>query len=117
MTEVCTEGGSFVVLPSAEVRRLAEEHLTKCRSARELDWRRAAEYRRSEIERSWSHRIFRSTVPSVDEIVRSMKADQLCCLFYDRDQYGEDRARYLLAAARYAETVNVSARDLYMITP
>jgi hypothetical protein len=56
-------------------------------------------------------------VPTVDEIVKDMKADRLCGLFYDRDQYGEERAWYLLAAARYAETVNVSARDLYMITP
>ena len=111
--------GSFVVLASADVEKMAEKCIEAVRQGREEKKRKAIERAAKEFERSWWNKLLRRALPSEAVLWEKMRrgpfyeADFIKITYFEQEQ----TAKKLLAAARLAPAfMCVSIDDLARIT-
>ncbi len=109
---------SFVMLPSEQVRRIAQNCLDKIYESRVNREQEIIDRERQRIQNSWIHKLFKTHMPSDEEIRQNMMNED----FVFREipsTYGrgpESMAKKLIQLANQADQVFVSAEDLDYIS-
>lgn len=110
---------SFVTIPSAKVREMAQDCLDRIerRNQRVLNGAVEARYQKEQkYVASWWGRLWRAKLPTKEHIRESILSDHWTAMDLQMYAWGSrDAAERLLKAAKYADTVQVSSEDLDML--
>lgn len=108
-----TSSRSFVMLPSEQIKKIAQDCLDGIYKFRAKEEQEVIDRERCKIQRSWTYRLFKTQIPSDEEI----RKDQMSVDYPFREipsRYGwgsENIAKKLIQLANQAEQVFVSAED------
>lgn len=113
------DGHTFIIIPSAIIRRIAEASLKKIETKQEKRSKESFDRERLSIERSWLRRFFRRPMPSDEKIMNDLRAESRSdSPFHWVSRSDEMRgvlARRLIIASKHTDNIHISIRDLELI--
>lgn len=105
---------SFVMVPSEQIKKIAQDCLDRIYRSRIKEEQEIVNKERQKIQSSWTHRLFKTCIPSDEEIRQSiMNEDSVFREIPSTSGWGsENIAKKLIQLANQADQVFVSAEDL-----
>lgn len=105
---------SFVMLPSEQIKKIAQDCLYRIYHSRLKEEQGVVDRERQKIQRSWTHRLFKTRIPSDEEIRQGiMNEDSVFREIPSTSGWGsENIAKKLIQLANQTDQVFVSAEDL-----